>query len=155
MYCLRKTSHTPYTTPNTLHHHSPPGRQWPRPLPPSMAVHCRFWCNARARHIVSGFQHARFRIFPRGVVRSDAFFHQCSLMRAFSNMTTCLPPPPLPPIAVCRPFRRDSHPPYIMDDTRNVQFILFRSVGGLLGAPKCDPPIIMRGEALWPLTAAI
>ena len=99
-----------------------------------MAVHCRFWCNARPRHIVAGFQHARFRIFPWGVVRSDAYFHQCSLMRVFSNMTTCLPPPPLPPIVVCRPFRRDSRPPYIMDDTGNVRFVLFRSVGAARGA---------------------
>jgi hypothetical protein len=36
----KKTSHTPHTTPNTHHHH---GRRRPRPLPPSVAVHCRFW----------------------------------------------------------------------------------------------------------------
>ena len=74
----KKTSHTPHTTPNTHHHH---GRRRPRPLPPSVAVHCRFWHKARPRHIVAGFRHARFCIFPRGLVSSDAFFHQCSLMR--------------------------------------------------------------------------
>ena len=36
----KKTSHTPHTTPNTHHHH---WRRRPRPLPPSVAVHCRFW----------------------------------------------------------------------------------------------------------------
>jgi hypothetical protein len=56
------------------------------------------------------------------------------LMRVFFNMATCLPPPLLPPITVCRPFQRDSHPPYIMDDTGNVRFVLFRAVGAARGA---------------------
>ena len=128
---LRKTSHVPHTTPNTHHHH---GRRRPRPLPPSVAVHCRFWHKARPRNIVAGFRHAHFRIFPRGLVSSDAFFNQCSLMRVFSNMTTCLPPPLPPPIAVFRPFRRDSRPPHIMADARNVRFVLFRAVGAARGA---------------------
>jgi hypothetical protein len=56
------------------------------------------------------------------------------LMRVFSNMTTCLPPPLPPPIAVFRPFRRDSRPPHIMADARNVRFVLFRAVGAARGA---------------------
>ena len=128
----KNQSHSTHHTEHTSHHHH--GRRRPRPLPPSVAVHCRFWHKARPRHIVAGFRHARFCIFPRGLVSSDAFFHQCSLMRVFSNMTTCLPPPLLPPIAVFRPFRRDSRPPHIMADARNVRFVLFRAVGAARGA---------------------
>ena len=75
-----------------------------------------------------------FSYFSQGLVSSDAFFHQCSLMRVFSNMTTCLPPPLPPPIAVCRPFRRDSRPHHIMADAGNVRFVLFRAVGAARGA---------------------
>jgi hypothetical protein len=75
----KNQSHSTHHTEHTSHHHH--GRRRPRPLPPSVAVHCRFWHKARPRHIVAGFRHARFCIFPRGLVSSDAFFHQCSLMR--------------------------------------------------------------------------
>jgi hypothetical protein len=74
-----------------------------------------------------------FLFFPRGLVSSDTFFHQCSLMRVFSYMTTCLPPPLPPPIAVCRPFQRDLRPPHIMANARNVQFVLFCAVGAARG----------------------
>ncbi len=55
-------------------------------------------------------------------------------MRVFSNMTTCLPPPLPPPIAVFSSFWHDSRPPHIISDAKNVQFALFRAVGAARGA---------------------
>ncbi len=113
-----------------------------RPCPPPRP----FRRNAPVHHFMGDAWHARFVLFcAEGCVMS--LFYQCVLKQIFANQGQRPPRPLPPPVAVCRPFRRDSPAHHIMVDAWCARFVLFCD-GGWLGRRNTAHREIDRGT--WP-----